>query len=89
MQKDRSASIDMSQNSATSRIVSYAAVFTRRFQFALSLGLIMRFASRGPSESLLWRISEETEICIGRENARRLKLICGERGSVFFEVILV
>ena len=49
----------------------------------------MRFASRGPSESLLWRISEKTEICIGRENARRLKLICGERGSFFFEVILV
>ena len=45
----------------------------------------MRFASRGPSESLLWRISEETEICIGRENARRLKLICGERGSFFLK----
>ena len=44
----------------------------------------MRFGSRGPSESLLLRISEETEICIGRENARRLKSICGERGSFFF-----
>ena len=49
----------------------------------------MRFASRGPSESLLWRISEETEICIGRENARRLKSICGERGSFFLSDFIV
>ena len=40
MQKHRSANTDMNQNSTTSRIVSNAAVFTRRFQFALSLGLI-------------------------------------------------
>ena len=40
MQKQRSANTDMNQNSTTSRIVSNAAVFTRRFQFALSLGII-------------------------------------------------
>ena len=40
MQKHRSANTDMNQNSTTSRIVSNAAVFTRRFQFALSLGII-------------------------------------------------
>ena len=40
MQKHRSANTGMNQNSTTSRIVSNAAVFTRRFQFALSLGII-------------------------------------------------
>ena len=40
MQKQRSANTDMNENSTTSRIASKAAVFMRKFQFALSVGII-------------------------------------------------